>query len=112
MYDFGKLVILTLFLVGRASAGTVTIDLLAGWWGSDGTRNAGGGSTSANYIAGVANGREHHDYVVADLSGVAGLITGAVLRLFNPTNGYSSPDAAEVYTLFDVSTPIADLIGL
>ncbi len=71
-----------------------------------------------NYsVGGGADGYTRNNYFVFDLSGVAGPITAATLRIFNPSApgspgypfGYTSADPTETYGLFDVSTPATDL---
>ena len=46
-----------------------------------------------------------------DLSSVRGTIKSATLRLLNPSLGYQSVDPFEEFTVFDVSTPIAELMA-
>jgi hypothetical protein len=67
--------------------------------------------TNPNYLAGQITGfATFRNWATFDLSTLAGqTITGASLALYNPLPGYSSPDATETYTLFDVSTDIATL---
>lgn len=68
-----------------------------------------------NYLVGV-NGREYRNFAVFDLAGVSN-ITTATLRMFlkddsiTSRNGYSSPDSFETYTLWDVGTNVASLLG-
>lgn len=68
------------------------------------------------YIAGHDGnpGVDYRNFLVFDLGGLGGQVTGATLRLFNPAlgfaNGYRSPDPQETYTLFDVSTPHDELM--
>jgi hypothetical protein len=88
------------------SNNTVTLNAAdSGWWDQTGAHN----STNKNYITGLYTGVEYRDYLVFDLSSVTQPITGATLMLTNPSNGYSSPDPSETYSLFDVSTAIASL---
>jgi hypothetical protein len=88
--------------------GTVTVNATdAGWWDSTGAHTA----TNKNYFVGQS-GNQYHDYFVFDLGGLApGLLTGAQLRISNPSTGYSSPFASDVYTTFDESTPLASLMA-
>jgi Fe-S cluster biogenesis protein NfuA len=51
-----------------------------------------------------------NNWFVFDLSGVDEVITGASLMLWNPNN-FVSGDLTENFQLFDVSTPIDDLIS-
>jgi hypothetical protein len=77
----------------------------SGWYDSTGQHLA-----NQNYSAGEASSNQVHDFFTFDLSSLAGqVITGAALALTNPPFGYSSPDASETYSLFDVSTAIATL---
>ncbi len=83
----------------------------SGWYRSDGFR-----STTHNYIVGRVSGREYHNYLIYDLSGVSGVITSASISLENPVappqtgDGYFSPDSTETYTLFDVVRPVSALL--
>ncbi|MBI4902156.1 MAG: BACON domain-containing protein [Acidobacteria bacterium] len=54
---------------------------------------------------------EMRNFFVFDLTGLAGKITGAKLRAYNPTSGFLGP-GSEVYTLFDVSTALDTLIPI
>ena len=88
------------------AAETLTIDWVdSGWWDANGFHNA----ANKNYIAGFAGGRELRNFFVFDLSAVEQPIVDAELRLFNPSNGYLSPDPTETYSVFDVGTPIPEL---
>jgi len=88
-----------------ANAASVTLTWNdSGWYNSSGDHD----STNKNYIAGI--GDFYRNYFVFDRSGVSGTITGATLRLTIP--GTPDPDgisSAGNYSLFDVSTAIADL---
>src|SRR5262249_53788717 len=77
----------------------------SGWWDSNGTHDAG----NKNYFSGQDNRPQAWDFFVFDLTGIHQVITGARLRAFNPSNGYGSPDPTEVFTGFDVTTPIPAL---
>ena len=66
-------------------------------------------ATNSNYLVGQAGSVQYHDYFVFNLSTVTQQISAVQLVLSNPTNGYSSPDPTETYSLFDVSTPLASL---
>src|SRR5207244_7371103 len=57
----------------------------------------------------ILSGSELRDYFVFDLTSASQTILSAQLNLFNPANGYNSPDATETYTSFDVSTAISSL---
>lgn len=99
-------VFMTLTIGGVAQATSYELNAIdSGWWNSDG----GHISTNSNYIAGRIGSLEYRNFFVFDLSGVSGTVTSASLQLFNPSTGYVSPDANEMYTLYDVSTSITAL---
>ena len=77
----------------------------SGWWSSGGFHS----SDIKNYFVGGGGPLDDHNYFVFDLSGVSGTVVSATLRLENPSGGYGSPDPAETYTIFDVTTPVATL---
>ena len=79
----------------------------SGWWNDLGSHTA----TNTNYVAGFGASRDHRDFFVFNLAGITQNITGAQLSIANPSNGYSSPDASEGLSYFDVSTAIATLIA-
>lgn len=90
---------------------TVTLNATnVGWYADNGFHN----SENLNYLAGqIGNGsihREFHNYLVFDLSGIQGTITNATVKITEPQFGYFSHDPNETYTMFDVSTPVSDLI--
>ncbi|MEX2112256.1 MAG: hypothetical protein WD845_03680 [Pirellulales bacterium] len=65
-----------------------------------------------NYLAGtIASSGTHHNYFIFDLAAIPANhdVIAAELFLEMPLGGYLSPDASETYTLFDVTTPIAQL---
>jgi hypothetical protein len=75
---------------------------------------------SDNYaVGGGQDGYTRNNYFLFDLSGLSGLITSATLRVYNPNAsvspgfpyGYTSSDPTETYAMFDVSTPVADLVA-
>ena len=94
---------------GTASAqGLAPID--RGWWGVDGSHEP------ANYNYYVGNGAgtpalTYRNWFAFDLGCVSGPVSSASLVLEMPDNGFSSVHASETYSLFDVSTPVPDLIG-
>ena len=92
--------------LGALTAGrTITLDYVdSGWWNSFGEHEA----TNDNYFVGQVPD-EYRNFFVFDLAGVSGLIVDAQLRLTNPFGGFSSTDPTEIYSLFDVSTPISAL---
>ncbi|HKR61310.1 MAG TPA: lamin tail domain-containing protein [Pyrinomonadaceae bacterium] len=80
----------------------------SGWYRTTGFHDA----TNDNYLAGkVGAAGEFRNFLVFDLSSVRGPIKSATLRLFNPTLGYDSFDPFEEYTVYDVTTAIADLMA-
>ena len=65
-----------------------------------------------NYLAGtIAFSGTYHNYFIFDLATIPAnhAVTAGVLFLEMPVGGYLSPDDSETFTLFDVSTPIAEL---
>src|SRR5712692_7436756 len=92
-----------------ANAGVVTLNATA----SGAYHSNGSFVLTDNYAVGwfsPANPEgELRNYFVFDLAGVTGPITAATLRAFNPSTGYSSPDASETWALFDVSSSVAKL---
>ncbi len=80
----------------------------SGWYDEGGFHDP----DNPNWIAGECSNcglvGEYRDFFVFDLAGVAP-VTGAVLTLFTPTDGFFSPDATETFSIFDVSTPVATL---
>jgi hypothetical protein len=94
-----------------ATAAIITLDAIdSGWYDETGSHNP----LNRNYIVGqnrICPGPDcltFRNWFAFDLAGV-GNVTGATLRLY--TSNYSSPDATETYTLFDVGTPVATLRG-
>jgi len=96
-----------LFLASNQShGGFVTLSAIdSGEYRSDGFHD----STDKNYLAGRLSLQEHRNYFVFDLSSVTQTILSAELRVFNPTNGFTSISSSETYALFDVSTPVSTL---
>lgn len=94
-----------------AAAAIITLDALdSGFYDSAGAHTL----TSPNYLTGTFMGTERRSFFVFDLAPVAGTITSATLRLFNPEvsqflHGYSSPDPTETLNIHDVSTPAASI---
>ncbi len=90
----------------RLCLSTVTLNTLqTGWWNGTGSHTA----ANTNYVTGQIGGLGYRNFAVFDLAAVSLPIVGAQLRLFNPSNGYFSPDPTETYTLYDISTSIAEL---
>jgi hypothetical protein len=93
-----------------AIMGAATVNAVdSGWIATDGTHTAANNNYAVGQVLFNSNPlSEFRNYATFALSGTTPTIIGAELRLFNPTNAYSSPDPTETYTLFDVSaTPTA-----
>jgi hypothetical protein len=95
--------------VGGAGATTLLLTAVdSGWYDSPGTHN----STNTNYFTGRSTAtRDLRSFFVFNLAGITQQITGATLQLFNPSNGFTSPDPNESLSIFDVSTSIASLVA-
>jgi hypothetical protein len=92
-------------VLGDLASASVTLNAVdQGWWDSTGAHS----STNKNYLTGLSS-TDHRSYYVFDLTAVSQAIAAAQLNLFNPTNGYSSPDPTETLGIFDVSTPLTAL---
>jgi hypothetical protein len=77
-----------------------------GWYREDGHHNP----TNPNYLVGNWTTEfEYHNFFVFDMAGGGGLITGATLALEHPY-AFGTSDPFETYTLFEVSSPLADLV--
>ena len=96
---------------GPPADGSFTLTALdTGWYDQTGFHDA----ANTNYISGRSGDVEHRNFTVFDLSGLSGPIISAQLQLFNPgppLPGYSSPNPFQIFTLFDVSTPISTLVA-
>ncbi len=94
---------------GSAFAAMITVNAVdQGWYNADGEHFP----SIENYAVGIcvpctAAAVEFRNFFIFDLSGVAGPVTSATLRL--STRNFLSGDLTETYTLFDVSTPLASL---
>jgi hypothetical protein len=71
----------------------------SGYYESNGV---GGGGGSLNYFTGRL-GLEHRSFFIFDLPAGIGRVTDAQLRLWNPSDGFVSPDGSEQVAFFDVS---------
>ncbi len=83
-----------------------------GWYDDTGFHSPG----NLNYIVGdqpESSGLTFRDFFVFDVTAVAGSISSAKLRLFNPASGpgFGSDTGTETYKVFDVSTPLASLLA-
>ncbi len=102
-----------LLVASLAQAATSTIPASNfGFYSQSGTSNS-----SSNHAVGyyaTSNPAELRNFFTFNVTGLAGKITAAKLRAFNPSSpvGYSSPNPTETYTLFDVSTPLQTLVTL
>ena len=70
--------------------------------------------STTNYAAGDdADGRQFRSFYIFDLASLAGnTVIGATLRVFLPTDGYTSPDNSETYNLYDIlPTNVGPLVG-
>ncbi|HET9218893.1 MAG TPA: PKD domain-containing protein, partial [Terriglobia bacterium] len=80
----------------------------SGWIQANGTHTA----PNNNYLVGFSTvfvTTEYRNYFTFTLPAATPTIASAELRLFNSTFGYTSPDPAETYTLYDVSATPAEL---
>ncbi|MBS1828438.1 MAG: BACON domain-containing protein [Acidobacteria bacterium] len=106
-----KLAVVLLFLGSLGQAATTTVPAASfGFYHNNGTF-----TSSTNHAIGYYTGNppgELRNFFTFNLTGLAGKITAAKLRAFNPASGFSSPDPTETYTLFDVSTPLNTLTTL
>jgi len=59
------------------------------------------------YIAGHFDGQDYRNYLIFNLSGVSGTVTGATIQIFSAFRA-GSPG---IYILFDVSTPASILMA-
>jgi hypothetical protein len=109
---FGRFLAISVMVLlpsGTAYADLITINAFdRGWYNDEGFH----APVIENYAAGRCvpcslAASEIRNFFVFDLSGVSGPISSATLRL--STRGFSSADATEIYTVFDVSTLLASL---
>jgi hypothetical protein len=109
-------IVLGVTLLGVLTAPTAaTADVInaidSGWYSESGMHVA----VNDNYVVGEVSGVVRHNFFVFDLTAVVDDIVSASIQLYNPDSalpalrGYVSPDAAETFELYDVSTPIASL---
>jgi hypothetical protein len=92
---------------------TVVQAIQTGWYDQFGNPNPNGVGLH-NYIAGICgssdgcgNNSNFHDYFVFNIP--TGVYTSATLQVFNPADGYRSPNPTETYNNWDVTTPISEL---
>jgi hypothetical protein len=92
--------------LGGAGSNTLTLSAIdSGWWDDTGFHD----DFNNNYITGKFATATFGDFFVFDLASLSQPITGAQLRVFNPSNGFFSADPSETYTLFDITTPIPNM---
>lgn len=108
------LVVVTLLAASAASrADIITLSIVdQGFYDSRGSHFASNESHPVGYFDGgptPQNSAELRNWFLFDLSGVTSQIVSAELRLYNPINGYDSPDASETYALHNVSAESNDL---
>jgi hypothetical protein len=105
----GALILMLLISNGASATLISTID--QGWYDSFGRHH----SVNENYSAGSFGSLTFHsswnNFFVFNLADLSGIATSATLS-FNVanTNNNDLPSTEGVYTLFDVSTPISDLL--
>jgi len=87
--------------LGAGTAQALDIDAIdAGWYDLSGLHNA----ANTAYPAGFDGTYEARDFFIFDIDSAIGTITAAQLVLYEPGNGYSSPDPSETLT---ITAPIA-----
>ena len=97
-----------------AKAQTITLNAVdSGWYDEFGRHTPANQNYLAgrSFVFGIGGTLVFNNFFVFDLPAFAQPIASAELRIFNPTNGYFSLDPTEIYTLFDVSTPISALVA-
>jgi hypothetical protein len=99
----------SLIAVSASAQMTYTLDTTdRGWFNEAGSHAA----SNDNYIAGLSQGTEYRDFFVFDRSAVVGAVTSAELRLFLPTDGFSSRNPNENLFIYKIdSTPVSALIA-
>jgi hypothetical protein len=103
--------ILLLATASLASASDQTITAVAsGYYGQ--YDSSAHGYTMQNYFAGSIGSDPDNNFFVFALSGISGTIQSpSSLNLIMPANGIYAPNGTLTYTLFDVSTPISQLVA-
>lgn len=91
--------------INTVSAQTIINATDSGWYDNSGFHS----SINSNYAVGEGDGIIVHNFFVFDLTGISMNIGSATLTIENPSNGYYSGDAFEIWTLYDVSTDITSL---
>lgn len=109
---FGVFVVVFAGLMTFSAARPIKAGLISaidrGWWDSTGYHLATNGNTFTGHTP-SANpyGIDYNSFFVFDLSSVSGPVTSATLRL--ELEEYLGPDPSEMFTVYDVSTPTAEL---
>ena len=77
-----------------------------GWFDQYGFRNS-----NRNYLTGYYGAKETRSFFIFALPALARgeTVVSAELRLFNPTVGFTSPDATETLQIHEVTTPVSNL---
>lgn len=85
----------------------------SGWYTTRGFHDP----ANTNYLVGQCaqcpppDNMEYRNFFAFNLAGVDQPILSASLRVANPPGGYISPDATETWTIYDVNTPIPQLLA-
>ena len=101
------------WMLGSIGNETVTLDAFdSGWWASFGSHNP----NNPIYFAGLVPGfAELRNFVAFDVPEDVTNLFNAELRLFNPASppgdGYFSADPTETFEVFDVVTPVPELVA-
>lgn len=93
-------------VAGAASAGGGLAPWVdQGWYNSQPSH----GTTNTNYITGKLGTLIYHNFGVFDLSGFSGQAVAATVSIFQPSGGFSGPDA--VYNMWTYEGSISDLVN-
>jgi hypothetical protein len=97
---------LSALVAGGAPASAQTFDAMnRGWFNSNGAHTA----TNLTVFVGQGSGATRfRGFLVFDLAALTQPVGSGVLRL--ELEAYLGPDASEVFSVYDVSTPVADLL--
>jgi hypothetical protein len=81
-----------------------------GRWQMNGSHDAG----ISNYPAGWIGTIEFHNFFVFDLETIPNplpVLLGATLEIYNPASGYNSLRPSLTYVVWDINTPLADVMA-
>ncbi len=93
-------------VAGAASAGGGLAPWIdQGWYNSLGVHS----TTNTNYITGKLGADIYHNFGVFDLSSFSGQAVAATVSIFQPSGGFSGPDA--VYNMWTYEGSISDLVN-